>query len=171
MRRESGQIPFIDSCLTRQEFLGVLIHLVTNGAHGCLFGKLLMERRASTEVLPFRTRPIYVHTYFIRRPVAEYATRKPDGNLTRLSLPRVRVWPARLHVDITREGLAHARPNNLREPDASWFRTADKIRTLPTWLFNTKLPLNNGHKETTPIKIVAHPHILRMIRNLTTCHL
>ena len=27
--------------------------------------------------LCFRTRPIYVHTYFIRRPAAEYATPKP----------------------------------------------------------------------------------------------
>ena len=31
--RESGQIPIIISCLTRQEFLGVLIDLVANGAH------------------------------------------------------------------------------------------------------------------------------------------
>ena len=28
-----------------------------------------------------------VHTCFIRRPAAEYATQKPDGNLTRLSPP------------------------------------------------------------------------------------
>ena len=28
--------------------------------------------------------PIYVHTYFIRCPAAEYAIQKPDGNLTRL---------------------------------------------------------------------------------------
>ena len=35
--------------------------------------------------------PIYVHTYVIRRPAAEYATPKPYENLTRLS-PRVRVW-------------------------------------------------------------------------------
>ena len=74
-RRESGQIPFTDSCLTHQEFLDMLIDL------------------ASMEVLPFRTRPIYVHTYFIRCPAAEYATPKPYGNLTRLSPPRVRVWP------------------------------------------------------------------------------
>ena len=31
--------------------------------------------------------PIYVHTYFIRCPAAEYAIQKPDGNLTRLSPP------------------------------------------------------------------------------------
>ena len=31
--------------------------------------------------------PIYVHTYFIRRPAAEYAVQKRDGNLTRLSPP------------------------------------------------------------------------------------
>ena len=50
------------------------------------FGILLIERGASTEVLPFRTCPIYVH--FIRRPAAEYATQKPYGNLTRLSPSR-----------------------------------------------------------------------------------
>ena len=49
------------------------------------FGMLLIERGASTEVLRFRTCPIYVHTYFIRRPAAKYATPKPYGNLTRLS--------------------------------------------------------------------------------------
>ena len=32
--------------------------------------------------------PVYVHIYFIRHPVAEYATQQPDGNLTRLSLPK-----------------------------------------------------------------------------------
>ena len=48
-----------------------------------------------TEVLPFpRTRPIYVHTYFTRYPAAEYAVQKPNESLTRLSPPRVRVWPA-----------------------------------------------------------------------------
>ena len=36
-RRESGQIPIIISCLTRQEFLGVLIDLEANGLRGCLF--------------------------------------------------------------------------------------------------------------------------------------
>ena len=36
-QRESGQIPIIISCLTRQEFLGVLIDVVANGARGCLF--------------------------------------------------------------------------------------------------------------------------------------
>ena len=49
------------------------------------FGMLLIERGASTEVQPFRTHPIYVYTYFIARPAAEYATPKPYGNLTRLS--------------------------------------------------------------------------------------
>ena len=89
MRRESGQIPFIDSCLTRQEFLGVLIDLVTNGARGSLFWHVAYRAwRFKTEVLPFRTRPIYVNTYFIRRPAAEYATQKPYGNLTRLSPSR-----------------------------------------------------------------------------------
>ena len=33
----------------------------------------------------FRTCPKFVHTYFIRRPVAGYATPNPDGKLTRLS--------------------------------------------------------------------------------------
>ena len=46
------------------------------------FGMLLLERGASTEVLPFRTRPIYVHIYFIRRPAAEYATQKPTLSCT-----------------------------------------------------------------------------------------
>ena len=47
-------------------------------------GMLLVERGASMEVLRFRTHPIYVHTYVIRRPAAEYATPKPYGNLTGL---------------------------------------------------------------------------------------
>ena len=34
---DSGQIPIIISCLTRQEILGVLVDLVANGARGCLF--------------------------------------------------------------------------------------------------------------------------------------
>ena len=46
---------------------------------------LLGERGVSTEASLFRTRPNHVHTYFIKCPVAEYATPKPDGNLTRLS--------------------------------------------------------------------------------------
>ena len=46
-------------------------------AHGCLNGSPPFSEHV----------PIYVHTYFIRRPAAEYATQKPDGNLTRLSLP------------------------------------------------------------------------------------
>ena len=81
--RESGQIPFIDSCLKCQEFLGMLIDLVMNGACSCLFW-LLTEHGASTQVLCFRTRSIYVHIYFIRHPAAEYATGKPYGNLTTL---------------------------------------------------------------------------------------
>ena len=48
-------------------------------------GMLLTERGASTQVLCFRTRSIYVDTYFIRRPAAEYATGKPYGNFTTLS--------------------------------------------------------------------------------------
>ena len=41
--RESGQIPIIISFLTHQEFLGVLIGLVTNGAHDCLFLACFLE--------------------------------------------------------------------------------------------------------------------------------
>ena len=52
------------------------------------FAMLLVESGASTDVLPFRTRPIYVHTYFIRCAAAEYATRKFYGNLTGLSPSR-----------------------------------------------------------------------------------
>ena len=44
-----------------------------------LFGMLLIERGASKEVLPFKTHPVHVHTYFIRSPAAEYATQKPYG--------------------------------------------------------------------------------------------
>ena len=94
VRRESGQIPFINLCLTRQEFLGVLIDLVTNGACGCLFWHVtvaLQQKSCLSEHVQ-----VYVHTYFIRCPAAEYVTRKPDGNLTRLSPPHVRVWPVRL---------------------------------------------------------------------------
>ena len=54
--------------------------------HAVFFlGMLLIESGASMEVLPFRTHPIYVHTYFIRYPDAEYAIQKPYRNLTRLS--------------------------------------------------------------------------------------
>ena len=31
--------------------------------------------------------PIYIDTFLIRLPAANYATQKPDGNLTRLSPP------------------------------------------------------------------------------------
>ena len=34
----------------------------------------------------FIARPNHVHNYIIKYPAAEYATPKPDGNLTRLSL-------------------------------------------------------------------------------------
>ena len=61
------------------------------------FGMLLGGRGVLTKASLFRTRPIHVHTYFIKYPAAEYATPKTDGNLTRLS-PHVRVWPARLAV-------------------------------------------------------------------------
>ena len=54
---------------------------------GCLFGMLLGERGVLTEASLFRTRPNHVHTYFIKYTAAEYATPKPDGNLTRLSSP------------------------------------------------------------------------------------
>ena len=47
------------------------------------FGMLLGERGVLTEASHFRTRPN--HTYFIKYTAAEYATPKPDGNLTRLS--------------------------------------------------------------------------------------
>ena len=50
------------------------------------FGMLLGEQGVLTEASPFRTCPNHVHTYFIKYPAAEYATPKPDGNLTRLSL-------------------------------------------------------------------------------------
>ena len=53
------------------------------------FGMPLGERGVLTEASLFRTRPNHVHTYFIKYTAAEYATPKPDGNLTRLS-PRVR---------------------------------------------------------------------------------
>ena len=63
----------------------VIIDLVTNGARGCLVWHVVYRAWRFNGSLRFRTRPIYVHTYFIRRPAAEYATRKPYGNLTRLS--------------------------------------------------------------------------------------
>ena len=63
--------------------------LVASGALGCLFGMLLGEGGVLTEASLFRTRPNHVYTYFIKYTAAEYATPKPDGNLTRLS-PRVR---------------------------------------------------------------------------------
>ena len=61
---------------------------------------LLGQHEVLTEVLPFGTGPNYVHTYFIRHPAAEYATLKPGVNLTRLSLPHVRVWLVRLFYSL-----------------------------------------------------------------------
>ena len=46
------------------------------------FGMLLGERGVLTEASLFRARPNHVHTYFIKYPATEYATPKPDGNLT-----------------------------------------------------------------------------------------
>ena len=56
------------------------------------------ERSVLTEASLFRTRPNHVHTYFVKYPAAEYATPKPDWNLTRLFPPRVRVWRWRLNA-------------------------------------------------------------------------
>ena len=39
---------------------------------------------------------MFTPSYFIKCPAAEYATQKPDENLTRVSLPRMRVWPVKL---------------------------------------------------------------------------
>ena len=46
------------------------------------FGMLFRDRPAFADRVP-----IYVHTYFIRHPAAEYAIQKPDENLTTLSPP------------------------------------------------------------------------------------
>ena len=93
-RGESGQIPIIIWCLTRQEFLGVLIDLVANRARGCLFW------HGTWRAWHFNRSPAFSEhvpiMFFIRYPAAEYATPKPNRNLTRLSPPHVRVWPARL---------------------------------------------------------------------------
>ena len=53
------------------------------------FVSMLLGERRILEVLPFQNTSNYVHTYFItcRYPAGEYATRKPDGNLNRLSPP------------------------------------------------------------------------------------
>ena len=74
----------------------VLIDLVTNGAHGCLFWHVAYR------AWRFNRSPVFQNTsnlcshLLIKRPAAEYATQNPYGNLTGLSLLRVRVWPARL---------------------------------------------------------------------------
>ena len=67
-----------------RRIFGVLIGLVMNGGAWLSFLACCLERRKPA--FPERI-PIYVHTYFIRRPVAEYAIQKPDRNLTRLSPP------------------------------------------------------------------------------------
>ena len=64
----------------------------------------LGQHEVLTEVLPFGTGPNYVHTYCIRHPAAEYATLTPDVNLTRLSPPCMRVWPARLFCSLFKNG-------------------------------------------------------------------
>ena len=45
------------------------------------FGMVLRARGVLTEVLPFRIRPKYLYTYFIRSPAAEYAMPKPNDSL------------------------------------------------------------------------------------------
>ena len=57
----------------------MLIDLVMNGVgtHGCLFWHVAYRVWRFNGSLCFRTRPIYVHTHFIRCPAAEYATPKP----------------------------------------------------------------------------------------------
>jgi len=61
----------------------MLIGLVANGGARLPFLACCLHRRPA-----FAERvPIYAHTYFIRRPAAEYAIQKPDRNLTRLSPP------------------------------------------------------------------------------------
>ena len=76
----------------------MLIDLVANGARGYLFWHASWRARRFNGRQPFQTvtHPNHVHTYFIKYTAAEYATPKPDGNLTRLSPPGVRVWPTRL---------------------------------------------------------------------------
>ena len=55
---------------------------------GCLFWHVVWRARRNNGRPAFAEHvPIYVHTYFIRCPAAEYAIQKPDGNLTRLSPP------------------------------------------------------------------------------------
>ena len=60
----------------------VIIDLVTNGARGCLVWHVVYRAWRFNGSLRFGTRPIYVHTYFIRRP------------------PHVRVWPVRLEAKV-----------------------------------------------------------------------
>ena len=55
---------------------------------GCLFWHVVYRVRHNNRRPAYAEHvPIYVHTYFIRCTAAEYAIPKPDGNLTRLSLP------------------------------------------------------------------------------------
>ena len=88
----SGQILIIASCLK--------ISWPVSDEWRCtvaFFGMLLGERVVKGSPTFSEHVPIYVPTYFIRHSVAEYATQKPHGNLTRLSY-RMRVWPARTYL-------------------------------------------------------------------------
>ena len=88
----SGQILIIVSCLK--------ISWPVSDKWRCtvaFFGMLLGEHVVEGSPTFSEHVPIYVHTYFIRHSVAEYATQKPDGSFTRLS-SCVRVWPARTYL-------------------------------------------------------------------------
>ena len=84
-----------------QYWLATTLHLSLAGQTVAFFGMVLGEGGVLMEASLFRTRPNHVHTYFIKYTATEYATPKPDGNLTRLShRVRKRVWPARLTTSL-----------------------------------------------------------------------
>ena len=78
----------------------MLIDLVANGMCGCLFWHVTWRARhfngspAFSERVPIMYTPTSQGTLLLSMDL-----QKPNGNLTRLSPPRVRVCPARLETE------------------------------------------------------------------------
>ena len=73
-----------------QKVLCMLIDLVTNGGVWLPFFAVTWRVPAGSSAFSEHV-PVDVNTYFIRCPAADYAIKKPDGNLTRL-LPLKSMW-------------------------------------------------------------------------------
>ena len=97
--------------------------------------------------------PIYVHTYFIRHSVAEYATQKSDWNLIRLS-SCVRAWPAR-HIATSGEILKSSKAIKITA-------STELAKTNPTMIMD--LPI------TTLIDLIPYLPVIVWLQTLLLAH-